>query len=288
MSTESNKELVRTLIQDGWNGRHLDDLEKLLSKNYVEHNPSLPVELQKGLEGARASMTAFQTAFPDMRATIDEITAEGDRVTCRWTMTGRNDGPFMGLAPTNRPASITGISTYRIERDRIAEGWTNGDMLGLLQQIGAAPTLQDTVLAQSRIAIVRRVLDEAYGRGNLGVIDEAIASDYRASRAMNAGIPASEVLRQTIAGLRKAFPDLQVSIEDIAATGDRVIVRSTFRGTHKGEFRGIAPTGKRMTMRGMAIIRFSGDRAIEGWYESDYLGLLQQLGVLETPALLRI
>ena len=75
-----------------------------------------------------------------------------------------------------------------------------------------------------------------------------------------------------------AFPDARFTVEDELAEGDRVVSRSTLRGTHQGEFMGIPPTGKPVTVTGMSI-----DRIVEGWLNFDGLGMLQQLGVIPAP-----
>ena len=77
-----------------------------------------------------------------------------------------------------------------------------------------------------------------------------------------------------------AIPDVTATIEDIIAEGDRVAVRMTMRGTQKGEFRGIPPTGKTAVMTEMSIYRISEGKIAEGWDLSDRLGLMQQLGAI--------
>ncbi len=84
--------------------------------------------------------------------------------------------------------------------------------------------------------------------------------------------------------VRSAFPDLRLTIEDQIAEGDKVITRVTFRGTHRGEFRGIAPTGKQVEYSGIAIDRIANGKIVEMWHLSDGLGLLQQIGAAPSPA----
>lgn len=84
-------------------------------------------------------------------------------------------------------------------------------------------------------------------------------------------------------GLLAAFPDFRIVIEDQIAEGDRVVTRVTFRGTHLGEYRGIAPTGKPVAYQGIAFDRIARGRVVEGWHEADNLGLLRQLGVTVGP-----
>jgi predicted ester cyclase len=77
-----------------------------------------------------------------------------------------------------------------------------------------------------------------------------------------------------------AFPDGRLTMEDQVTEGDKVVVRWSFTGTHKGELMGIAPTGKRIAMTGMSIMRLVGGKIVEAWEEWDNLGMMQQLGVV--------
>jgi len=77
-----------------------------------------------------------------------------------------------------------------------------------------------------------------------------------------------------------AFPDAGVTIEDLIAEGDTVVVRQTFRGTHTGDLMGIPPTGKQVSGTGIQITRIANGKAVEQWFNGDDLGLMQQLGVV--------
>jgi steroid delta-isomerase-like uncharacterized protein len=81
----------------------------------------------------------------------------------------------------------------------------------------------------------------------------------------------------------KAFPDLHFAVHDIVAEGDKVVARWTMTGTHKGEFKGILPTNKKVTLWGINIDRVAGGKFVEGWVSFDMLSMMQQLGVVPTP-----
>ena len=83
--------------------------------------------------------------------------------------------------------------------------------------------------------------------------------------------------------LRAGFPDLHVTVEDIIAEGDKVVGRTTIRGSHTGEFMGMAPTGKQFTIQAIDVMRFAGGKVVEHWGNQDDLGMMQQLGVIPTP-----
>jgi steroid delta-isomerase-like uncharacterized protein len=92
-------------------------------------------------------------------------------------------------------------------------------------------------------------------------------------------MPLEAYMKYSIARLN-AFPDWNCTIEDMVAEGDRVVARMTIRGTHRGEFRGIPATGKKIKLGTVAIARFSGGKFVEGWGYYDRLDLMQQLGAI--------
>jgi predicted ester cyclase len=91
-------------------------------------------------------------------------------------------------------------------------------------------------------------------------------------------------LREHIRLFEAAFPSYELRPEDIVAEDDRVAVRATFRGVHRGEFNGIRPTGKEVTVPVMLIYRLQNGRIVEHWMNADVLSLLQQLGAAPVPA----
>jgi steroid delta-isomerase-like uncharacterized protein len=112
-------------------------IDEVYAPNFVQHEP----EPQKvnSREALKQYVDAYLTAFPDLQLSIEDLIAEGDKVVWRFNSTGHQNGPFMGMPPTGRTGSITGIVIFRLQDSRIVEGWVNIDLLGLLQQIGAIP-----------------------------------------------------------------------------------------------------------------------------------------------------
>ena len=130
-------------------------------------------------------------------------------------------------------------------------------------------------------ALARRVLEEMFNKGNSDVADELLASDYvDHDPAMPEDIRSPEGFKQYVGAYRSAFSDLHVEIEDQIAEGDKVVTRWTGNGTHDGELSGIAPTGNRVTLPGMEIVRISGGKLVEGWEGYDSMNLMRQLGVV--------
>ncbi len=128
--------------------------------------------------------------------------------------------------------------------------------------------------------IERRFTEELFNKGNLDAVDELVASNYVDHCALPGIAPDREGLKQFVAMSRTALPDFHSTIEDMIAEGDKVMTRFTVRGTQQGEFMGIAPTGRQVTVTGIAIHRISGGKIVENWLSMDMLGMLQQLGVV--------
>jgi steroid delta-isomerase-like uncharacterized protein len=136
-------------------------------------------------------------------------------------------------------------------------------------------------------AVVRRILDEFWLQGNVGVLDELLAADCVNYEQSNPELRGKEACKQWADGVRKAnlqgFPDLEIVAEDLVAEGDKVAKRWVFRGTNTGEYAGMPPTGKQVTMRGITLYRLSGGKVTELYWNYDVFGLLQQLGAIPAP-----
>ncbi|HZC03314.1 MAG TPA: ester cyclase [Gammaproteobacteria bacterium] len=133
--------------------------------------------------------------------------------------------------------------------------------------------------AEENKAVVRRYIEEAFNQGNLDVLDEVIATDgVHYANVREEPVRGPEQRRQAVSHWREAFPDLHMTLDDLIAEGEKVSYRWTARGTHQGEFLGIASSGKQMTTRGIVIERLANGKFTEGWTSSDTLGLMRQLG----------
>lgn len=133
-------------------------------------------------------------------------------------------------------------------------------------------------MSEENKALVRRIIDEAWNRGDLDVIDEAFAADYQEHNPRPGQETGIEGYKGGISMLRAAFPDLSLDLQDIVADGDRVAVRYVLRGTHNGQMMGLPASGKRVESDGMVFARFQGGQVVERWGVQDMLTLLQQIG----------
>ncbi len=137
-------------------------------------------------------------------------------------------------------------------------------------------------MSEENKAVVRREMEELFNHtGNLDAVEEIIGPDYVSYEPTSGETRGIEGARQFAATYREAFPDLQTTIEDMVAEGDRVVVRFRGRGTHQGETEAFGPpTGKRMEITGITINRVSDGKIAEAWTNADTLGMMQQLGQL--------
>ncbi len=137
--------------------------------------------------------------------------------------------------------------------------------------------------AEESKTVVRRCF-AALDAGDRATLDQLIPPDYRFQMAGMPGPLDREAFYEFVAAFYRAFPDLRHDIEDQAAEGERVFTRMTVRGTHQGDFQGIAPTGRRVAVSAMNGSRVVDGRIVETYGLFDALGLLQQLGAIPAPA----
>jgi steroid delta-isomerase-like uncharacterized protein len=136
MSIEHNKTIVRRFFEEVYNQGDLALIEELFAPSFG--GPKSAHYGVHGPEAARRGVAAMRDAFPDIRFTVEELVAEGERVVVRVTFRGTHQGSFMGVAPTGRRVTVAGVELARLSGGRIAEEvWHNYDLLGLLEQLGA-------------------------------------------------------------------------------------------------------------------------------------------------------
>lgn len=125
--------------------------------------------------------------------------------------------------------------------------------------------------------IYRRII-QAISQGDSDALERLIAPDVVDHNPIPGQAPGLEGFKQWMTSARASFPDLQGSVEDVIAEGDRVAARMTWHGTHKGDFVGVPPTNKRVAMTAFHHVRFARGRAAEWWGTADLFGALQQVG----------
>jgi len=137
--TEKNKAIARRVFEEVWNQGKLDVIDEIFATDYIFHDPVAGDV--RGPEGLKKYVSMHRTAFPDLKFTIEDEVAEGDKVVTRWTFTGTHKGELMGIPPTGVQGTISGIVIGRIASGKFMEAWVNMDDLGMWQQLGVIPPI---------------------------------------------------------------------------------------------------------------------------------------------------
>lgn len=138
MATEQNKALVGRFVEETFNHGNMSVFDEMVAPDFVEHE-QLPPGIPDGREGVKVMSTMLRSAYPDFKATIDDILAEGDKVVVRMTWSGTHQGEFMGIPATGKSVSIGVIDIIRIAGGKLVEHWGQMDSMGMMQQLGAIP-----------------------------------------------------------------------------------------------------------------------------------------------------
>ena len=137
MTTATNRTIVHRFVEEAYNAGNPALLDELCAADVVVHDPAQPAV--RDPQSLKELWSTQRAAFPDVRTTIEDLVAEGDRVAKRFTVRGTQTGEFNGLAPTGRQFTLAGIDILRISEGQIREIWYAYDMLGVLKQLGVMP-----------------------------------------------------------------------------------------------------------------------------------------------------
>ena len=202
---------------------------------------------------------------------IDMFRMVGDKMAEHWG-TGDELGMMNSLGIL-RQSNGNGASSSKDKwgtepKSQPVGGATEAPAWGGTQEAAKTEAQYGTSTAEQNrqnTAVVRRALEEVWGKGNLSVIPEIYQSTYVAHSPTVGEIQGTEGVKQVIAAYRGAFPDITFTTEDLLSQGDKVVTRWTARGTQKGEFFGAPATGKRMTFTGLEIHRLTAGKIAETW-----------------------
>ena len=242
----------------------------------------------------------LRTAIPDRVDVIEQVIAEGDRVGLLFRVTGTHTGNFFGIAPTGRRIDVYEIALLRIVNGQMVEGWFMMDETALLQQLGAKlpPRKDGNIVApplpksgEDADAYAQRLASQPeaseYDRRKYIVARSRGKTRSKADRA-----PDHRLLRFGFTHMRDycaargmgepdleaAFPDRRDRIDALMEEGDHVWMRFSTSGTHKGPLCGVPPTGRRVGVPVVSLMKFVGGEWKETWTFADELGMMLQLG----------
>jgi steroid delta-isomerase-like uncharacterized protein len=148
--SDQNKALARRGIEEVFNQGKLNVVDELVASNATYHDANVPGGKFTGPEGVKQFVQIYRTAFPDLKITIEDQVAEGDKVVTRWSATGTHKGDLMSIPATNKPATVTGTDIERYQNGKVVESWASYDMFGMLQQLGVVPSMTPAGTATSR------------------------------------------------------------------------------------------------------------------------------------------
>lgn len=222
----------------------------------------------------------------DFHITMDDVFGAGDDMVARLTATADWIYGVADPVPYVHPL----IVVFRFENGKIAEEWWQFDMLGVQEQVGFLPSTRtgygwsppsavtgDPGIPQQNASLARRAI-QLVQTGNLVLGDHVLSPAYlNHDPALPMATDRSSFYSVALEAMRAAFPDVRLTIDDLVASGDRVAVRFTARGTHLGTFAGIPATGREAEWTHTVIYRMADRQIVEGWSAWDAAGLLQQL-----------
>lgn len=291
--TVNEMKAISSRLYDEANAGNIEIFHELLAPDFI----SIGGAGFKDLYGPQAFADLYKTflgAFRGLSFLVEDLIAENDLVLARGTLGGTNEGNFMGMAPpTGKYVSWTGSAFFRFNEDGLIDRrWQDWDGLAVMQQLGVIPgpyvpkgaapeppkNPGPTTSPAQAHEILARFIEEVWNRGNADLIDE-LFHPAATSPSVPDLPPGPTGVKGILTMIRTGFPDFHMRIDQVAAEDDKVAARFIQGGTHAGEFMGIAPTGKTVEWTEIGILRFEGGVIVESWYESDILGLMQQLGV---------
>lgn len=299
MDLRDYKRMFRRMPEVYFNQGDLSSADQEIEENFVDH--VLPPQYPRGLPGLRQFVSEFRAGMPDVHYVVDHLTGddlvgEGDRVVQRLVARGTHTGTLFGIPATGRQISWTEIHIGRYQGGKLAEHWGNVDVLGIFQQFGVVPapagsgqgappprpptvTGGKSTSPEANKELMRRFIEEVWNKGNFDAANEIFHPQATSPSAPQLP-PGPEGVRMIATMFRSAFPDFHMTIEDLIAEEDIVVARFTQGGTHQGTFMGGAPTGRSVQFTEIGILRVAGGQVVESWYETDMLGLYQQVGLI--------
>jgi predicted ester cyclase len=286
MNPEELKSVVKYEFEALWNRNNADAAEGIISVNFVFHEAENDIG---GIEEFMHFINALHQSFPNAHFDIDDIIVDGDSMAVRYTFSGTHEGNYMGIAPTGKKVTATGIRFSRVAGDKLQESWNYMDRLSVLVQLGWWTPPPDWQLAFTwGLAVeimgnatsdvdenkrsARRGLEELWNTGDLVIADEVYAIDFINHEITHRQYHDLESYKRYVAAIRSVLPDFWVAIDDIIAEGDKAAMRWNVSGTEK-------TSGDVYAWGGMSIFRFFDHKVVEAWWSRDALSVAQQMGI---------
>ena len=142
-------------------------------------------------------------------------------------------------------------------------------------------------MPQEITAMIKKTYEEAYNKGNFKVLEGIFNADYQRHQPPMRSVKGLAAYKEFIKNVRSAYAGFEIRIDDIIVEGDKSVTRITLKGKHTGQAPTLQapPTGKQIEMLGCVVSYWKGGKVVEEWVYNDYLGLMQQFGVIPLPGL---
>ncbi len=165
MSTDNkqpmeNKHIVQRFMEECWNHGKMDSIRELMASGCIFHDPVFP-GLTSGVENMKRHIEMCRSGFPDLKITVDDTIAERNEVVHHWTVRGTHKGQFLGMPATNRKATVSGTTIYRIEGGKIVEQWADWNLMSLMEQLGISSAPKAEAMAPKAEAMASKEKSKA-------------------------------------------------------------------------------------------------------------------------------
>jgi len=141
-----NKHIAQRFMDECWNQGKMDSIRELMASGCTFHDPVFP-GLTSGADNMKRHIEMCRSGFPDLKVTVDDTIAERNEVVHHWTVRGTHKAPFLGMPATNRKATVSGTTIYRIEGGKIVEEWSDWNLMTLMEQLGVSSMLKAEAMA---------------------------------------------------------------------------------------------------------------------------------------------
>lgn len=290
LDAERNRRLVRGTVEALWNTES-PAAGVYLAEDFELHATEAGTD--RGPAAYEAYVERVKSALDGLELDVETDLAEGDRVALVWVARGRHTGRLFGREPSDEDVTVRGVEIARVvERDGdpvVAESWLTVDDGGLRSVADttdgpatpaatATPVVSDMDSAAEAREVAVRHAEQLWGddRRTAAVARELVAPDH-VFRRTGDDIEGRDEYVAFVQSYRDAFPDLRVSVRDVVAEGDRVVVRAVMTGCHRAPFEGIEPSGRRVEARWTFVHELAAGRIVATGMGDDRRWLRDQL-----------
>lgn len=262
-------------------------------RNYLQDEPEAEITTL-GREEYLEFTRSVREAVPDLRLGIEETITEPNKIAIRWRGTGTHDGEILGIEPTGRDVTLSGIRIDHFNDGRLAAFWTLFEQWSPLRQIDvtepsaplatagrvtATPVVTQLSAPAENETLARTEITDVWNRGRREALDRVFSDDCVLHLDGDDDLYGRASYWEFVRRYRDAFPDLELTVEDVVSKGDKIVLRMTMRGTQEGSFLSVDPTGRRVEVARMVIHHIDDGRIVETGIIEDTVRLLHQLDV---------